>query len=197
MTHHWTNYSLCCCISAVLMLRMIIKQNSEIVILTLFSQCPISFYIFDNTLLCKLPEDRRSNFTQVWKVMENDIIQQPSSPGSVPWFMTTTESGSLPKLEPTFYYLLCAQTQIENKTYSNSRIYSETYKSWLCLGFHSSPRKCNQKGPNEKLVVELLRKLVCIINSALKATAHAYTHIVQTYAQQQPHTPRLYFLSWH
>lgn len=103
MTQDWTNYSLCCCISVVLMLSMIIKQNTEIVILTLFPQCPISFYIFDNTLPCKLPEDRRSNFTQVWKVMENDIIQQPSCPGSVPWFMTTTESGSLAKLGPTFY----------------------------------------------------------------------------------------------
>ena len=87
-TQHWTNYSLCFCIFMVLMLRMIIKQNTKIVILTLFPQCPISFYIFDNTLPFKLPEDRRSNFTQVWKVMENYIIQQTSCPSSVPWFMT-------------------------------------------------------------------------------------------------------------
>lgn len=84
ITQDWTNYSLCCCISVVLMLRMIIKQNTEIVILTLFPRCPISFYIFDNTLPCKFPADRQSNFTQVWKVMENDIIQQPSCPRSVP-----------------------------------------------------------------------------------------------------------------
>ncbi len=58
-------------------------------------------------------------------------------------------------------------------------------------------RRCNQKGPNENLVVALLRKLVCIINSAVKATAHAFTQTAQTYAQQQPHTRELYFLSWH
>lgn len=72
----------------------LIKENTEIVILNLFPQCPISLYIFDNTLPCKLPEDRQSNFTQVWKVMGNDIIQQLSCPGSAPWFMTTTESES-------------------------------------------------------------------------------------------------------
>lgn len=115
----------------VVMPRMIIKQNTEIVIPSLFPQCPISFYIFDNTLPCKLPEDRQSNFTQVRKVMGNDIMQQSSCPESVLWFMTTTESGSLQKLGPTLYYLLCAPTQIENKTYSNLRIYSELYKSPL------------------------------------------------------------------
>jgi len=30
----------------------------------------------DKTFLCKLPEDRQSHFTQVWKVMENDITRQ-------------------------------------------------------------------------------------------------------------------------
>lgn len=39
--------------------------NTEIVALNLFPLCPISLSIFDNTLPCKLPEDRQSNFAEV------------------------------------------------------------------------------------------------------------------------------------
>lgn len=65
MTRQCTNYSLGCCVSVLLMFKMIINENTEIVILTQFPQHPIRFYISDSTLPRKLPEDRRSNFTQV------------------------------------------------------------------------------------------------------------------------------------
>lgn len=164
MTRQWTNYSLCCCISAALMLRMIIKQNTKIVILTLFLRHPISFYIFDNTLPCEFPEDKQSNFTQVWKVMEKwhlPVVQ-------VHFLIYDDDKVRiLTKTRPYFLlHIMCPNTNWKQKYIANGGGVEAIQEASLrsVWGFIHSSMQCNQKGPNKKLVEALLRRLVCIIN---------------------------------
>lgn len=142
MTQQWSNYSLCCCIYVVLMLRMIIKENTEIAILTLFPQCTISFYIFDNTLPCKLPEDRQSNFAQVWKVMENDIIQQPSCPESVS-LIYDHDRGWIFTITPDLHFSTRYAPKLKLKT-KHAVIWGDI-QSHSVWGFILLSLQCNQK----------------------------------------------------
>ena len=66
--------------------------------------------------------------------------------------------------------------------------YIQSHASPHSGGFILHSQQCNQKEPNEKLVVALLRSLVCIINSAVKATAHTYTHIQCKHMHSGSHT---------